>query len=158
VWEATDRSGSDFDIAAAQFFIQTFALAAVSVDPKTTGPTSLKNIVFKVAFNADVINFNNAADLIITHNGTANTGVSISGGPRMFTVRVVGISGQGSFTMAVNTASDVRTPGGNPLISSVTSPAVNIVARRPRPHHEPTHHEHRRPRRHGHDHEGHGHR
>lgn len=100
--------------------------SATVVTPSTTGPTNAASISFSVTFNKSVLNFNNAADLVITHNGTANTGVSISGSGASYTVNVTGISGDGDFTLAVNTGSDVKDALNNALASSVTSASVVI--------------------------------
>ncbi|MGF1573975.1 MAG: beta strand repeat-containing protein [Sumerlaeia bacterium] len=101
---------------------------ADSVVPLTFGPTNSDTITFNVEFNLPVVNFNDAADLIITHSGTANTGVTITnvGLGETYIVEITGITGDGSFTLAVNTASDVATAGLIPLSSSVTSAAVTI--------------------------------
>ncbi len=99
---------------------------ADTISPLTTGPTNASSVDFTVVFSEDVANFNDAADVTISHTGTANSGVSITGGPSSYTVSVTGISGDGSFTMAVNTGSDVEDPSMNALGSSVTSTAVLI--------------------------------
>lgn len=99
---------------------------ASAVVPATTGPTNAASVAFKVKFSESVQNFDDASDLIITHAGTANTGVTITGGPRVYTATVTGVSGDGSFTAAVSTASGLVDFSGNPLLSSVTSAAVTI--------------------------------
>jgi len=99
---------------------------AISIDPSTTGPTNASSVDFTVAFNKTVVNFDDVSDLVVTHTGTASSGATIFGGPESYTVSVEGISGDGSFTVAVDTASDVVDLEGNPLVSSVTSAAVVI--------------------------------
>jgi len=99
---------------------------AITITPGTTGPTNADSIDFSVAFDEEVVNFDDASDLDISHSGTAHTGVSITGGPEVYTVTVEGISGDGSFTLAVDTMSDVQDLAGNPLDSSVTSDPVVI--------------------------------
>lgn len=98
----------------------------VGIDTVTTGPTKANGIVFTVIFDEAVQNFNDASDLVINHSGTANASVGISGGPLVYTVVVGGISGDGAFTLAVSTNSDVTDLAGNALASSVTSAAVYI--------------------------------
>jgi len=100
--------------------------SAMSITPATTGPTNINSIDFTVTFSESVVNFDSASDLLITHSGTAHTGATISGGPVVYIVTVEGISGDGSLTVAVDTASDVVDLEGNPLVSSVTSAAVVI--------------------------------
>ncbi|MDA7882119.1 hypothetical protein N9A94_07410, partial [Akkermansiaceae bacterium] len=74
-----------------------------------------------VVFSEAVTGFDSASDLIISHQGTANTGVTISGSGSEYLVTLSGLSGAGSFTVAVNTGSDVPD-----LASSVTSPPVTV--------------------------------
>lgn len=100
--------------------------AVTSITAATTGPTNLDSINFTVVFDEDVQNFNNASDVRITHSGTANTGVVITGGPKTYTVAVNGISGDGSFTLEVSTTSDVKDLANNLLAASVTSAEVFI--------------------------------
>jgi hypothetical protein len=99
---------------------------ATAIVPKTAGPTHAESLDFLITFDDDVRNFNDAADLVISHNGTANTGAMISGGPVEYTVTISGISGDGSFTLAVKTDSDVTDDCGNALASSVVSAPVTI--------------------------------
>ena len=56
-----------------------------------------------------------------------HTGVTVSGGPRNYTVDVAGISGVGTLSLAVSTSSDVQNLAGNPLTASVTSAPISIV-------------------------------
>ncbi|MBI1317818.1 MAG: hypothetical protein GC168_02570 [Candidatus Hydrogenedens sp.] len=100
--------------------------SAIAITPSTTGPTNADSVDFAVVFDEDVTGFDGAADVLIAHSGTAHGGVAVAGGPASYTVTVSGISGDGSFTMAVNTASDVQDLSANGLASSVTSAAVLI--------------------------------
>lgn len=97
-----------------------------SITPITTGPTNADLVSFTVKFDESVQGFNAAADLVVSHTGTAHSGVSISGGPSTYSVDISGITGNGSFTLAVNTASDVEDLAGNALATSLTSAAVTI--------------------------------
>ncbi len=128
-WETNDslggQIGTEWDILVSRFVLNT-VLAATSVVPVTTGPTTADSVNFNVAFSENVVNFNSAADLVITHTGTANTGATITGGPMNYVVSITGITGDGSFTVRVNTASDIQNAGGEPLASSVTSVPVLI--------------------------------
>ena len=99
---------------------------AITITPTTTGPTNATSAAFTVDFDEDVQNFSALADITLTHTGTASTGVSITGGPATYTATVTGISGDGSFTLAVDTGSDVQDLASNALASSVTSAAVTI--------------------------------
>jgi hypothetical protein len=99
---------------------------AITITPATTGPTTATSIAFTVVFSETVSNFNNAADLVISHSGTAHTGVSFGGSGDTYTVTVTGITGTGTFTLAVNTGSDVQDTAGNSMDTSVTSSAVTI--------------------------------
>ncbi|MBI1317328.1 MAG: hypothetical protein GC168_00075 [Candidatus Hydrogenedens sp.] len=99
---------------------------AISIVPGTVGPTNGDSVSFTVAFDEDVQNFSDAADLVVSHTGTSSSGATITGGPSVYSVDLTGISGNGSFTLAVNTSSDVQDLASNALASSVTSAAVSI--------------------------------
>jgi hypothetical protein len=125
---ASDTAGN---LAAAAGPASTFSVdntlpEASSVVPDNTGPTNASSMNFAITFSEAVVNFNDAADLSIVHSGTSHSGVSISGAGTAWQATITGISGNGSFTLAVNTASDVQDTAGNGLASSVTSAAVNI--------------------------------
>jgi len=96
------------------------------ITPATTGPTNATTVDFAVTFDEAIMNFADASDLVITHTGTTSTGAAISGGPVAYTVTIDGISGDGSFTLAVDTTSGVSDLAGNVLASSVTSVPVVI--------------------------------
>ncbi|MCP4594162.1 MAG: exo-alpha-sialidase, partial [bacterium] len=132
-WLATWRSnedllgaGTDNDFFGSWFTIELIPPTADTITPSTTGPTNADSIDFTVEFSENVVFFDDAADVVVTHTGTAHTGVSIAGGPSTYTVTVEGITGDGSFTLAVDTGSDVQNLAGDPLDSSVTSAAVAI--------------------------------
>jgi hypothetical protein len=125
VQELTSGGGSDIFVLKLAFELDV-GPTADSIVPETTGPTSDSTIDFTVEFSEAVANFNDAADVVVAHNGTAHTGVSISGNGDTHTVTVSGASGDGSFTLAVNVASDVEDLGGLALTSSVTSAPVVI--------------------------------
>ncbi len=99
---------------------------ATSITPSTAGPTNAVSVDFAVTFDEDVQGFNDAADVVINHSGTASTGVGVAGSGDMYTVSVTGITGDGSFTLAASTGSDVQDLAANPLATSVTSAAVLI--------------------------------
>lgn len=129
LWDSPeDLNGADTD---PDIFVSTFVLDVVpptvdTVTPSSTGPTNASSIDFAVEFSENVVNFNDASDVVADHAGTASTGVTISGGPTTYTVSVEGISGDGSFTLAVATDSDVADYAQIALASSVTSAAVTI--------------------------------
>jgi hypothetical protein len=100
------------------------ALAPV---PASTGPTNATSMDFAVSFDEAVQNFDDVSDLVITHSGTSDGGVLITGGPTDYTVSIIGISGNGSLTLAVSTASDVQDMTGNPLDSALTSVPVAFL-------------------------------
>jgi hypothetical protein len=100
--------------------------AASVITPETTGPTNADAVQFSIDFDQEVVNFNDQADLVINHSGTAHSGVSITGSGASFTATVTGISGDGSFNLSVDTTSDVENSSGDPLASSVTSASVHI--------------------------------
>lgn len=104
----------------------SIAPTATIITPATNGPTNSDSVSFNVTFSEDVVNFNNANDIIISHNGTASSGLNFAGSGSNYTVTVTGITGNGNFTLKVNTGSDVEDASGNALGSSVTSTPVSI--------------------------------
>ncbi|MBI1317327.1 MAG: hypothetical protein GC168_00070 [Candidatus Hydrogenedens sp.] len=121
-----DDDGGVNSGSAYVFTIDTTPPNATSITPLTGSPTNATTVSLTVTFDEEVQNFDGAGDVVVGHTGTAHTGVSISGGPSVYTVDVTGVSGDGSFTLAVNTGSDVEDLAGNALASSVTSAAVVI--------------------------------
>ncbi len=100
---------------------------AATIAPNATGPTNAASILYSVHFDDGMQNFNDAADLVITETGgVAHTGASITGGPQDYSVSVTGVTGNGTMTLAANTASDIRDLAGNALNASVVSAAVTI--------------------------------
>lgn len=97
-----------------------------TIVPDLFGPTNADSVGFTVTFDEDVQNFDGATDLVLNHIGTASTGASISGGPSVYAVTINGITGDGSFALAVSTKSDVQDLKGNSLASSVVSAPVTI--------------------------------
>lgn len=104
----------------------TSAPQVASIVPLTSGPTNASSVAFRVRFKESVQNLDSAADFIVSNSGTASTGITLSGGPRVYTATVTGISGTGSFTLALNPGSDVKDFSNNALATSPTSSAVNI--------------------------------
>ena len=97
------------------------------IAPSTFSPTRGGTVSFEVGFDVSVVNFDSEDDVIVTETGTVSyTGIEILGGPQDYTVNVTGVSGQGTISMAVSTASDIRDGLGNALSSSVTSSAVTV--------------------------------
>lgn len=97
---------------------------ALAPIPTSTGPTNATSMDFAVDFDEAVQNFDDVSDLVITHSGTASSGVTITGGPVNYTVTLSGITGDGSLTLAVNRFSDVLDLAGNNLASAPTSASV----------------------------------
>lgn len=100
--------------------------SALTITPATLGPTNADAVPFTVTFNEPVLNFNDETDVVVGHTGTSHTNVSVldSGDSRTFTVTVSGLDGDGTFTLSVNTGSDIVDAAGNPAGTGVVSPAV----------------------------------
>jgi len=96
----------------------------LSILPSTTGPTNATSVDFAVTFDEAVQNFADASDVVILHSGTSHSGVTVTGGPTSYTVTVSGIAGDGSFTLAVSTTSDVQDLAANPIVTSLDSAPV----------------------------------
>jgi hypothetical protein len=118
VWESSNNSGDgvnvDQDIRISTINSEDIPTAVISITSLPMGQTNPTSVDFTVTFNRDVLNFNAESDLIITHFGTSHTGTLITGGPQSFTVSVIGIAGEGSFSLAIDTNSDVQSIAGNP--------------------------------------------
>ncbi len=99
---------------------------ATSIVPATTGPTNDDSVGFVVTFSEGVERFDTVADLEITHSGTSSTGATFAGGLVVYEVTVTGITGDGSFTLAVSSTTDILDSDDNSLVSSVASAAVAV--------------------------------
>lgn len=104
---------------------------AVSIATDFSGPLDVDRVRFIVEFDEEVAGFNDGADLVLVHGGTSHTSVRFSGGPRIYSVAIEGISGEGFFTLAINTGSDVLDLAGNELNSSFISAPVHIEGTAP---------------------------
>ena len=133
-YDVTDVAGNAaVQVTRTVYVTDQTAPNATSVAPATTGPTNATSVSFSVSFDEAVQNFNNAADVVANEAGVTHTGVSITGGPQNYTVTVTGISGDGTLSLAVSTASDVQDLGGNALASSATSADVTFDTTSPAP-------------------------
>ena len=92
-----------------------------------SGKSDTRAALFTVTFSEDVVNFD-APDDVVVHitGGVTYSGILIAGGPRIYTVEVLDLAGDGSFTLAASTASDVEDLAGSALASSVTSNQVIV--------------------------------
>jgi hypothetical protein len=120
------RDPENMDLFVSKLSPDTTPPTADSITPATTGPTNAGSVAFTVVFSEPVVNFDSASDVLVTHSGTAHTGVGFSKTGHHYTVTVTGITGDGSFTLAANLGSDVQDPNRNLLASSVTSAPVVI--------------------------------
>lgn len=112
--------------ASATFDVDNTSPTVTAITPATTGPTNAGSVSFSISFSEPVSGFTDAGDVVITHSGTSNSGVTITGSDAAYTANVTGIDGTGSFTLKVNTASGVQDLLGNPLVVSIVSAVVNI--------------------------------
>ncbi len=132
--DVTDAVGNPLASSAASSGLTVDQSAAVCnvITPTTASPTNAGTVSFTVEFNENVVNFNSAADLLFTQSGTlAHTGATISGGPKVYTVNVTGVTGDGAMTLKVSTSSDVQDSVGHALASSVASAAVTVDQTKP---------------------------
>ncbi len=97
-----------------------------SITPSTLGPTNADMVSFTVEFSEAVVNFNNSSDVIVNHSGTAHSSIDVSGSGSSYTVEVMGITADGSFTIELDPGSDVEDIAGNALQASLASSAVVI--------------------------------
>jgi hypothetical protein len=126
---ATDNAGNTAPAAgpSATFTVDNTGPSATVITSLTASPTAGSVVDFAVHFSEEVQEFNDIADLVITVTGTvAYGGVTISGGPQDYTVSITGVTGDGTLSLAVSTASDVEDLTQNPFEFSVTSALVTI--------------------------------
>ncbi|MCK5863467.1 MAG: hypothetical protein KAH38_13335, partial [Candidatus Hydrogenedentes bacterium] len=110
----------DGDMGAYELFVDDWG--AITINCWQSAPPSNDTIQVMVGFNQLAIDFDDVSDLIITTTGTLTyTNVTGFMGGMNFAVTLEGVSGTGTITISVNPASDVVTPFGAPLTSSVTS-------------------------------------
>jgi hypothetical protein len=101
------------------------APAVLSITPiAEAGSPSTRR--FTVTFDDNMQNFNDDADLIVTHTGTTHGSTHIEGSGQVYTVTLSEVFGVGSFRVAVNTGSDIHDYWGYPLASSVESQNVYV--------------------------------
>ena len=132
--DIADAAGNPLASSAVSSGLTVDQSAAVCnvITPTTASPTNAATVSFTVEFNENVVNFNSAADLLFTQSGTlAHTGAAVSGGPKIYTVNVTGVAGDGAMTLKVSTSSDVQDSVGHALASSVTSAAVTVDQTKP---------------------------
>jgi hypothetical protein len=129
----------DGDIGAYELFVDEWGANIINCWQQA--PPDNDTIQIMVGFNQLAINFNDISDLVIVTTGTLTyTGASGFMGGMNFAVTLEGVTGTGTITISVNPASDVVTPFGAPLTTSVTSdpffsdndpPTISISAPNP---------------------------
>ncbi len=100
-----------------------------------TCPSPTNNPQFTITFNKDVLAFNDpATDLTITKGVSSTldwTGVTLTGGPRVYTVGFQGIVGSGALSLKVN-ASDIHDSALSALSSTGSQVTVTVDTVQPR--------------------------
>ncbi|MBL7649178.1 MAG: DUF5011 domain-containing protein [Candidatus Hydrogenedentes bacterium] len=119
-------SASATEVFVVRFDPDTASPGVASIIPAIEGPSNASAIDFTVTFSEAVLLFDGPEDVVVTHAGTDSTGIAITGGPVVYTVSVSGISGDGSFTLAVSEVADVQDAAGNLVSERVDSDAVLI--------------------------------
>jgi len=107
------------DIGAFELFVDDWGVTNIYPwqDPWPDNGT----IYVSIEFDQLVENFNNINDLVITTTGTLSfTGATGFDGGLNFVVMLEGVTGTGTVQISVNTESDIVTPFGAPLTTSVT--------------------------------------
>ncbi len=111
---------------SAAVLIDNTAPTVASIVPSTVGPTNADAVDFAVMFSEDVTGFDQAADVVVTHAGTASTSVTIVAvSASQYTVTVAGITGDGSFTLGVASGA-AQDQAGNSNAASSPSAAVVV--------------------------------
>ena len=137
--QAPRSQNVDSDIGAYELFVDDWGATMINMWQQP--PPDNDTITVMVSFDQLAINFDDVSDLIITTTGTlAFTDVTGFMGGMNFSVTLEGVTGTGTITIAVDPASDVVTPFGAPLTTSVTSdvffsdndpPTISISAPNP---------------------------
>ncbi|NUP88711.1 MAG: hypothetical protein HUU25_02690 [Candidatus Sumerlaeia bacterium] len=111
---------------SATFTVDNTSPEATAITPGTSGPVnSAATVSFEVTFDEDVIDFV-PADVIINHAGTAGGNASVSGSGDTWTVEIDGVTGDGTYTVEIQTGVGVTDLAGNGLGASAVSGAVII--------------------------------
>ncbi len=129
---ALDRAGnqSPYSPASNGILVDTQYPTVVHIIPANVGPTYATRIDFAVAFDSPVWGFDSAEDVQIVHTGTQHTTVTLTSlSETTYTVTVSGLTGAGSFTLAV-VGGAALDRAGNPVIASAPSQPV-ILAEAP---------------------------
>lgn len=87
-------------------------------------PTPALSVGFDVTFSEPVIGFNDSNDVLVAHSGTTNTGVNITGSGTNYVVTLTGVTGDGSFTIALDPAGGTTDLAGNSVSGNATSAPV----------------------------------
>ncbi len=95
-----------------------------SIRPEIRKSSEGASVKCIIGFSEPVANFDAENDFVITHAGTAHTGVIFADGPQCYTVTLTGITGSGSLTLSVNTGSDVRSQETEMTLGASTANAT----------------------------------
>lgn len=99
-----------------------------SITLQGSNPTPAKDIHFTFAFDEKVTGFDDASDLHIVHGpGTSHGSVNISGSGQSYTVTLLDVTGDGSFTVSLSPLANVVDLAGNTHGSALISDPVNHV-------------------------------
>lgn len=92
----------------------------------TNSPTPAQSIQFGIQFDEPITGLDSAEDLVVTDTQLTFGGVTITGGPQEYTVTLTSVTGNGTVSIEVNTATDVADEAGNDLRYSPASDAIEV--------------------------------
>lgn len=127
---ALDRAGNQTPYTSGSdgILVDTQYPAVLGVIPSNVGPTYATSIAFEVTFDSPVWGFDSPEDVAIVHTGSQHTTVTLTAlSETTYTVTVSGLTGPGSFTLAVVEGAAVDR-AGNPVLASAPSQPVVLAA------------------------------
>jgi hypothetical protein len=129
-------NGTEEDIVFTRITTAFTTPVVESIVP-VESPTSASDVAFTVTFDQDVLGFDSTSEVLVNHlGGTAHTGLTLVGGPRVYTVTLMGVTGEGDITIAIDTATDIRsvlevdftdTITSDPLTVDHTAPLIDSI-------------------------------
>jgi hypothetical protein len=124
-YDVTDAAGNAATTALRTVTVvlrPPFVSQIARQDSTSPDPTTVS---FTVLFIEPVVNVD-PSDFIVAHTGTEHDNLTVEGNGHAYTLTITGISGVGSFTVAVDLGSDIQDLDGNALVATRTSDAVAV--------------------------------
>lgn len=98
----------------------------LEIRSSSASPTNTTAFAFYVYFDRPVLGFDDVSDLVITATGVTYDSMFIAPSDDAYDVGFEGLAGDGQLSIAISTASDVRSVDNVPLASSISSEVITF--------------------------------